>query len=153
MAGGCELTVDGRSFDFSQSINYKGCMFTGLPNLAYTFGYTNASWTLKADLVAEFVCRLLSAMQAKHAEICVPQEPGPEIGRDPWLDFSSGYVQRALSRLPKQGAGRPYRLYQNYLLDLLLLRHGRIEDGVLSLRPRPAAPRAAETSHLEHPGA
>jgi len=133
VAGACELTVDGRRFEFSESVNYKGCMFTGLPNFVYTFGYTNASWTLKADLVAEFVCRLLNAMRAKGADRCVPRDPDPQMPMVPWVDFSSGYVQRALTRFPKQGAERPYRLYQNYLLDLLLMRYGRIEDGVLQL--------------------
>ena len=133
VAGGCDFTVDGRRFEPSQSFNYKGCMFTGMPNFVYTFGYTNASWTLKADLIAEFVCRLLRRMQAKGADRCLPRDPGPDVRRVPWLDFSSSYVQRALSRLPAQGAKRPYRLHQNYLLDLMLLRYGRIEDGVLEL--------------------
>jgi monooxygenase len=133
VAGGCEFTVDGRRFEPAESFNYKGCMFTGMPNFIYTFGYTNASWTLKADLIAEFVCRLLRQMQAKGADRCMPRDPAPDVGRVPWLDFSSSYVKRALSRLPSQGAKRPYRLYQNYLLDLLLLRYGRIEDGVLEL--------------------
>ena len=151
LVGGCELQVDGRSFDFSQSVNYKGCMFSGLPNFAYTFGYTNASWTLKADLVAEFVCRLLNRMQAQAADSCMPREPDPGMRRDPFIDFSSGYVQRGLARFPRQGAGRPYRLYQNYLRDLLLLRHGRIEDGVLELRARPGVAPVAQVSHPEQP--
>ena len=158
VAGGCEFTVDGRRFEATESMNYKGCMFTGLPNLVYTFGYTNASWTLKADLVAEFVCRLLREMQAKGADKCLPREPGPEVGRAPWIDFSSGYVQRALSRFPSQGLKRPYRLYQNYFLDMLLMRYGRIQDGVLELShtahdARQEQERPVPEAHPEHPRA
>jgi monooxygenase len=131
--GGLELKVDGARIEPSKSMNYKGCMFSGVPNLAYTFGYTNASWTLKADLIAEYVCRLLRRMDEVGATHCTPRHDStmPEL---PWIDFSSGYVTRTLDRFPKQGARRPFRLYQNYVLDLWMLRHGRVDDGTLEFR-------------------
>jgi len=108
-------------------------MFSDIPNLAYAFGYTNASWTLKADLTAEYVCRLLKKLDAASATHCVPRRNDPSVQEQPWLDFTSGYVQRALAKFPKQGSKRPYRLYQNYALDLMLMRYGTIEDGTLEL--------------------
>jgi cation diffusion facilitator CzcD-associated flavoprotein CzcO len=129
--GGMQLSVDGRRVEADRTLNYKGCMFSDVPNVAYTFGYTNASWTLKADLVAEYVCRLLHYLDAAGATHCTPRRTDATIGELPWLDFSSGYITRTLQRFPKQGSKRPFRLYQNYLLDLLLLRHGIIDDGTL----------------------
>jgi monooxygenase len=118
-------------------MNYKGCMFSDIPNLAYAFGYTNASWTLKADLTAEYVCNLLRHMDATGAVRAVPRRTDPTIEERPWLDFTSGYVERAMARFPRQGSKRPFRLYQNYALDLLVLRHASIDDGVLELSARP----------------
>jgi hypothetical protein len=151
--GGLALTVDGRRMDLSQSLNYKGCMFTGLPNLAYAFGYTNASWTLKADLTAEYVCKLLNHMDAVGAVRCVPHRPDASVQEQPWLDFTSGYVQRSLALFPKQGSKRPFRLHQNYALDLFTLRHGLIDDGTLELTPAgtSAQPIAALPSTSQNP--
>jgi len=129
--GGIELSVDGRRIDPHQSINYKGVMLSDLPNIAFTFGYTNASWTLKADLTAEYVCRLLNHMDAVGARVCTPRRRDPEVRVVPIFDFSSGYIQRGLRRFPQMGSKRPWRLYQNYALDLLLLRFGRVDDGQL----------------------
>jgi hypothetical protein len=109
-------------------------MFTDVPNLAYTFGYTNASWTLKADLTAEYVCRLLRHMDATGARSCTPRCNDATVEERPWIDFSSSYVQRTVHTFPKQGSKRPFRLYQNYALDLLTLRHAPLDDGALELR-------------------
>jgi monooxygenase len=131
--GGMELSVDGRRLAPRDLFNYKGCMFGDVPNFATTFGYTNASWTLKADLIAEFLCRTFARMDKLGARVCVPR-PGKDVQEAPFVDLSAGYIQRALDRLPKQGAKHPWRLYQNYLLDILLLRVGAVDDGVLEMR-------------------
>jgi cation diffusion facilitator CzcD-associated flavoprotein CzcO len=127
-----KLTVDGAAIDVGKTLNYRGTMLSNVPNLAIALGYTNASWTLKADLVCEFVCRLLNHMEKRGQKKCIarPEHGMPE---EPLLDFSSGYVQRAISRLPKQGPKAPWRLYQNYLIDLLGFRYGKVEDGVIEL--------------------
>jgi cation diffusion facilitator CzcD-associated flavoprotein CzcO len=130
LMGAIEFTVDGARPDISQAMTYKGAMLSGVPNMAFTFGYTNASWTLKADLTATFVCRLIRHMSAHGYSIAVPRRD-PRVAAGPFLDFTSGYVTRALDMLPRQGSERPWRVYQNYLLDLLTLRFGRIDDGVL----------------------
>src|SRR5690606_31564806 len=100
-AGGMELWVDGRRVETSELVNYKGTMFSGVPNLACTFGYTNASWTLKADLTADFVVRLLRRMDAESATRCTPRLTEPITPR-PFIDLDAGYVKRALAWLPKQ---------------------------------------------------
>jgi hypothetical protein len=102
-----------------------------VPNFASTFGYTNASWTLKADLTAEYVCRLLNHMDRTGTRICTPRLPEGQMEIEPWLDFSSGYVQRALKILPKQGAKTPWKVHQNYALDLVALRYGKVDDGTM----------------------
>ncbi len=132
--GGAELCVDGTPVDVPQTIVYRGCMLSGIPNFAYVFGYTNASWTLKADLTCRFVARLLQHMEAKGYGACAPCQPGPSITPEPFVDFSSGYFLRALDRLPKQGSRRPWRLNHNYVLDLLSFRRP-IEDEALEFAP------------------
>lgn len=129
--GGVAITVDERPVDLSSTLNYKGIMFSGVPNLASTFGYTNASWTLKADLTSAYICRLLNHMDRKGWRQCTPEVTDPEISPRPFLDFSSGYVQRALDRLPKQGSKKPWRLNQNYALDIMSLKFGAVEDGAM----------------------
>jgi hypothetical protein len=109
---------------------YKGLMLSGVPNFAYVIGYTNASWTLKADLVSEYVCRLLTHMRARGYDAVVPVRE-PDVEEEPFMDFASGYVQRSLHELPKQGSRAPWRLRMNYLRDVLTIRRGAIEDGVL----------------------
>ncbi len=126
--GGMTLAVDGKRIDPAETLAYKGMMYSDVPNLAVVSGYTNASWTLKADLVCEYVCRLLNHMQRKGFRQCTPRLDDPTMGRLPWVDFSSGYIQRAVDKFPKQGTRRPWRLYQNYALDLLSLRYGSIRD-------------------------
>ncbi len=128
--GDIAVTVDGQPVTANQTLVYRGMMLSDVPNLAMAFGYTNASWTLKADLTAERVCRLLNHMDAKGLRTAVAR-PGNDVEQQPFLDFSSGYVQRAASILPKQGSRRPWQVYQNYLLDMLTIRYGRIADGVV----------------------
>jgi cation diffusion facilitator CzcD-associated flavoprotein CzcO len=131
LLGDVKLSLDGRPCDLSRSLVYKGMMFGGIPNLASTFGYTNASWTLKADLSAAYVCRLLRHMDRHGLAVATPvADPG--LAAEPFLSFTSGYVRRAVDMLPKQGDRKPWRLYQNYLLDLLMLRLGRVDDGVMA---------------------
>ena len=130
--GGVELTVDGRAVEPSQTFIYKGMMYSDVPNLASVFGYTNASWTLKADLVCEYVCRLLNLMDRKGYRYCMPHNGDPALEAEPWVDFSSGYIQRALKQQPKQGSKRPWKLYQNYVLDLTSLRFGALRDQAMT---------------------
>jgi monooxygenase len=129
--GGMEVSVDGRVVDFAHTLNYKGMMYSDVPNLASAFGYTNASWTLKCDLTCEYVCRLINYMDRRGYKQCMPHNVDPSITASPSLDFSSGYVQRAVAQMPKQGSKRPWRLYQNYALDIVSLRFGKIDDGVM----------------------
>jgi cation diffusion facilitator CzcD-associated flavoprotein CzcO/acetyl esterase/lipase len=131
--GGMRLSLDGVPVEPASLMVYKGMMYGGIPNLTTTFGYTNASWTLKADLTAEYACRLLRHLQAQGQSVFMPR-PDPSVKPAPFLDFSSGYVQRALARLPHQGDRKPWRLNQNYTLDLLALRFGRLDDGVMAFR-------------------
>jgi monooxygenase len=114
-------------------------MLTHMPNMAFTVGYTNASWTLKADLVSEFVCRVLNYMDAKGFDTVEPQHPGNSVDERPLMDFTPGYVLRALDYLPKAGHVAPWRLKQNYLLDLRLIRHGRVDDEALEFTKHHAA--------------
>jgi monooxygenase len=126
--GGVKLTVDGRPVEPSQTFIYKGMMYSDVPNLASVFGYTNASWTLKADLVCEYLCRLLNLMDRRGHRYCMPRNSDPTLKAEPWVNFSSGYIQRALKHQPKQGSKRPWKLYQNYVLDLMNLRFGTLSD-------------------------
>ncbi len=130
MLGGIELAVDGHEIELGSTVAYKGMMLGGVPNLALTVGYTNASWTLKADLVAEYVCRVLNHMDARELAVCTPASPDDDLPRVPIIDLKSGYVQRSVDALPKQGATAPWRLHQNYIKDVRLLRRGPIDDGV-----------------------
>ncbi len=129
--GGARIAIDGEEPDLAHSLTYKGMMLSDVPNFAYTLGYTNASWTLKADLTSEYVCRLLNHMDAGGYRICTPRVTDPSITEQPLLDFSSGYVLRSIEQLPKQGSKEPWKLRQNYPLDLRTLRHGAIEDGAM----------------------
>jgi cation diffusion facilitator CzcD-associated flavoprotein CzcO len=129
--GGLEVSVDGRTVDFARTLNYKGMMYSDIPNMASAFGYTNASWTLKCDLTCEYVCRLINYMDRHGYKQCMPHNVDPSVTELPSLDFSSGYVQRSIAKLPKQGSKRPWRLYQNYALDIVTLRYGKVDDGVM----------------------
>jgi cation diffusion facilitator CzcD-associated flavoprotein CzcO len=129
--GGLEVSVDGRTVDFARTLNYKGMMYSDVPNMASAFGYTNASWTLKCDLTCEYVCRLINYMDRRGYKQCMPHNIDPSITEMPSLNFSSGYVQRSVAKMPKQGSKRPWRLYQNYALDIVTLRFGKVDDGVM----------------------
>ncbi|MBM7084618.1 flavin-containing monooxygenase [Micromonospora humidisoli] len=125
--GGMTLSVDGVDVDLGATVAYKGMMLSGVPNFALTIGYTNASWTLKADLVATYVCRLLRHLDATGQQVVTPVEP-PDGDLSPLIDLRSGYVLRSVDTLPRQGARAPWRLYQNYLRDVVLMKHGRLVD-------------------------
>jgi len=129
--GGMEMAVDGEPVDFSKRMAYKGMMLSGIPNFVFTLGYTNASWTLKADLTSEYVCRLLNHMDAHGYKRAMPEVNDPSVTEEPILDFNSGYVLRALDRLPKQGSKEPWKLRQNYVFDIRTIRRGEIEDGAM----------------------
>jgi monooxygenase len=125
-------------------------MLSGVPNFAWTIGYTNASWTLKADLVAEYVCRLLKHMD-DHDYTAVTPHTADNAGGTPFLDLSSGYVQRSLADLPKQGDRTPWRLHQNYLRDVRLLRRGPIDDeAVFTRAPGDSAVRSDKRDSAVH---
>ncbi|SFI63464.1 flavin-containing monooxygenase [Amycolatopsis sacchari] len=134
-AGGIALTVDGTPVDLAKTVSYKGMMLSGVPNFAMTVGYTNASWTLKADLVARYVCRLLKHMDEHGFARCTPKPPPGPLPEVPFIDLKSGYVLRSLGKLPKQGESAPWRLYQNYPRDVLLLRWGPLEDEGVEFAP------------------
>jgi cation diffusion facilitator CzcD-associated flavoprotein CzcO len=129
--GGIELAVDGRAVCLPETMAYKGMMLSGVPNVAFTVGYTNASWTLKADLVSEFVCRLLTYMDSRGYDTCVPVDDDPSVTRQPLLDFSAGYVLRSIDQFPRAGSRAPWRLGMSYAHDVLTLRYGKINDGAM----------------------
>jgi monooxygenase len=129
--GGMEISVDGREVDLPKTMGYKGMMLSGVPNLAVAIGYTNASWTLKCDLTCGFVCRLLKHMEQRGYRQVTPENRDPSVAEEPFIDFTSGYVLRAIDKFPKQGSKAPWRLYQNYARDIVALRYGSIEDGAL----------------------
>jgi len=128
---GVSFDVDGVPLEPSKALSYKGMMYSDVPNLASSFGYTNASWTLKCDLTCEYVCRLLNHMKKTGLRQATPRNDDPAIAREPWLDFSSGYVQRSIQAFPKQGSKAPWKLHQNYALDLMNLRYSSVDDGVM----------------------
>jgi len=129
--GGIKIEVDGEAFDYTKKMNYKGVMIEDLPNIGFTFGYTNASWTLKADLTAEWICRLIKLMDSKNAQKAMPVNFDSEVFPGDFLSFQSGYVQRAIKAFPKMGNKLPWKLVQNYPIDLAMLRYGKMEDGKL----------------------
>ena len=146
LMSGVRFTVDGRAVDLAAALQYKGMMFSDVPNMAYTFGYTNASWTLKADLVAKYVCRLLNTMRKRGVRQATPTNTDPDMAVEPFVDFSSGYIQRAADTLPKQGTKKPWRLNQNYALDVVALRFGSIDDSMVFSNPTPPVDRSATGS-------
>jgi cation diffusion facilitator CzcD-associated flavoprotein CzcO len=140
---GMQLIVDNTPVDMPKTLVYKGMMFSDIPNLAFAVGYTNASWTLKCDLTAEYVCRLLNHMDHHGYAICTPRVNDPDIEQEPVIDFNSGYVLRALDALPRQGSKTPWRLHQNYMKDLRMMRYGRVDDGTMEFKTAAVA-RSAE---------
>jgi monooxygenase len=129
--GGMEMAVDGRDVELPKTMGYKGMMLSGVPNMAMALGYTNASWTLKCDLTHEYVCRLLNHMDEHGYRQCTPENNDPSIMEEPFIDFSSGYILRSIDKFPKQGSRQPWRLHQNYARDILALRLGEVDDGVM----------------------
>lgn len=134
--GGAQIIVDGVPVDFGKTLTYRGAMFSDVPNLALAFGYTNASWTLKCELIAQYVCRLLNYMKKRGYVQCTPRCPDAPIATTPAVTLTSGYIQRALDLVPRQGERAPWKAHQNYLRDLVSLRLGRLNDGSLEfIRP------------------
>ncbi|HSR59943.1 MAG TPA: NAD(P)/FAD-dependent oxidoreductase, partial [Robiginitalea sp.] len=127
LLGGARVTVGGQPLDTHEVLVYKGMMMSGVPNFALAFGYTNNSWTLKTDLTANLVCRILNYMDRKGYRVVVPEVPG-DIQGEEFLPLDAGYMKRAKHILPKNGSKRPWRVYQNYLMDMLLTRFGRVGD-------------------------
>lgn len=132
--GGASVSVDGQQIDLSTTRIYRGCMLSDVPNAAFVMGYTQASWTLKAELVCRFVCRVLRHMDTHGHTVCCPRRTDPGIADRPAMNLSSGYFQRARDRMPTQGSRAPWRLRQTYVVDRLAYRTARIDDGVLELR-------------------
>ncbi len=130
MLGDIKVTVDGQAFKPSQAMAYRGMCLSGLPNAIMTFGYTNASWTLKADLTAVYACRLLNYMRQHGYRKVVPVRDASVAEQD-YLSFTSGYVQRASSILPKQGSRAPWQVNQNYIKDIFLIKYARLNDGIM----------------------
>lgn len=144
MLGGMDLVVDGQPVVLRDKIIYKNVMVEGVPNAGMIFGYTNISWTLKVDIAAEYLCRLLNHMDAHGNRVCVPRDTGDSRGEGTVMGgLDSGYIRRADDRLPRQGSHGPWKVTQNYMADVKTLRFGPIEDGYLEfdgVRPEEKAP-------------
>jgi monooxygenase len=139
LLGGIRILVDGRPVKLGETMNFKGVMFSDVPNLFGTFGYTNASWTLKSDLTSAYVARLINYMDRHGYVVCTPRQRDASVAPQPLIDFSSGYIQRGLDQLPRQGSRKPWRLNQNYVWDLLSLRFGSVNDSALEFLRRGGA--------------
>lgn len=138
---GMTLTVDGKAVNFAERVNYRGMMFSEVPNMMHIFGYTNAPWTLKADLSAAYLCRMLRHMKKNGYRMAMPslrESPSAgrfrDMGREPIVGLSSGYIQRALPILPRQGSMMPWRNHDNYIKDRIAIRYGRLNDGAMVFR-------------------
>ena len=143
-AGGAQLSVDGNTVDVASRLTYKGIMLEGVPNFALAFGYTNASWTLKADLTCRYVCRLLTRMRERGLRQCTPRQRDASVEAAPMLDLTSGYVRRGVDRLPKQGSASPWRITQSYFADYRLLQRQPLDDEVMEFsNPAPTVRAAA----------
>ncbi len=136
LLGGITILIDGSVLDLARTLTYKGMMYSGVPNLASAMGYTNASWTLKCDLTSVYVCRLLNHMEKGGFASCTPMRNDPAVTEKPLIDFTSGYVRRAIDSFPKQGSKTPWKLYQNYLLDYATLKFGSLDDGAMHFESR-----------------
>jgi monooxygenase len=129
--GGVQMAVDGQDVELDKTMTYRGMMLSDVPNFAFVAGYTNASWTLKADLTSEYVCRLLNHMDARGHRQVVPELRDPSVTAEPFLNLASGYILRSVDQFPRQGSKTPWRLRMNYALDIRTLRFSPIEDGTL----------------------
>jgi monooxygenase len=132
-AGGIAYSIDDKILDFKEHFIYRGMMFSDVPNMAFTVGYTNSSWTLKADLVSAYVCRLLNKMKSTGKDSATPRING-SLEEAPLLDFDAGYVVRSRSEMPKQGDRFPWKMYQNYIKDFISMRLGRLDKNEIELR-------------------
>jgi cation diffusion facilitator CzcD-associated flavoprotein CzcO len=144
--GGVSADIDGKPVDVPSSIVYKGFMLSDLPNFAFTVGYTNSSWTLKADLVADYVCRILNEMDATGSNVVVPRNDDPTMETGPLLDFRAGYVLRAIEGFPKAGSRKPWKMSSFYHLDNYEMRNAKVDDGVLRFE---TVTRSAEANEPE----
>ncbi|MEM9838804.1 MAG: FAD-containing monooxygenase EthA, partial [Pseudomonadota bacterium] len=145
--GGMNVFIDGERAVFKNSYIYKGFMFSGMPNFAALFGYTNASWTLKTDLACRYVCRLIKMMESKGADMIVPEVSGPAPAPEPAIDLKAGYVARGIDQFPRQGSERPWRNHQSYIMDYIDTKFAKLDDGVMQFKQkaeRPALMEAAE---------
>ena len=138
LMAGLKLVVDGEPVDISKTLVYKGMLYSDVPNVASAFGYTNASWTLKCDLTAQYICRLLKFMDENGYAVCTPRLNDPSIKAERAIDFNSGYVERAIETLPKQGSKHPWRVHQNYIKDIHMFRYGQIDDGTMEFKAKSA---------------
>ena len=137
--GGITVAVDGEEINIAETVGYKGMMFSGIPNLAISLGYTNASWTLKCDLICEYVCRLLNHMDENGYDQVTPRRPDSSVEIVPFIDLMSGYVLRSIDKFPKQGSRPPWRMHQNYPRDILMIRRGDLEDEGIEFSRAPVA--------------
>jgi len=148
--GGVRLSVDGAAIEPGEATVYKGAMLSGAPNLVFVVGYAAAAWTLKADLVSMFACRLINRLERSGFRRCAPSPPNPSMARLPLVDFSSTAYRRAAARLPKQGAKGPWALRRSYWRDVLMLRFAPLDDGVLRFSDRAEARSAGGASKAPH---
>jgi monooxygenase len=137
--GEVSFAVDGRAVDWADTVTYRGIMFSGVPNLAYVFGYFRASWTLRADLIADFVCRVLAHLDKTGTSMVAPvlPESAADMPRQPWVEpdnFNPGYLTRSMHLMPKQGPEDPWRLLHDYMVERHVLPAADIEDGSLGYR-------------------
>lgn len=140
LLGGAQFSVDGEPVNFPETITYKGMMYSDIPNLVQTFGYINASWTLRSDLTAEFACRVINHMDERGVTQVTPvlREEDKDMQLGPWIeDFSAGYMSRVMHLFPKQGNRDPWRNTQDYQLDKKIIRKAALEDGALQFGPQP----------------
>jgi cation diffusion facilitator CzcD-associated flavoprotein CzcO len=138
LMSGVQLVVDGVQVDLAKTLSYKGMMYSDIPNLASAFGYVNASWTLKSELIAQYICRLLHYMDRHGYTRCTPRRLDGTTAEDPVVTLSSGYVQRAIQSLPRQGTQKPWKTYQNYVRDLISFRFNAVDDGTMEFTSRGA---------------
>ncbi len=153
VAGKIAISQNGEPVDLAERFYYKGCMFSNLPNLAVVFGYLNASWTLRSDINADFICRVLERMRATGATIAEPVLPADhDLVEDDIFDFSSGYIQRSKHLMPKNAVAYPWRLNQEYVTDRKRMASDSIEDGVLDLRRADGQDASSQEGRLEPAG-
>ncbi|MEM1380382.1 MAG: NAD(P)/FAD-dependent oxidoreductase [Pseudomonadota bacterium] len=144
--GGMKMFVDGEQAQFQNSFIYKGFMFSGMPNFAALFGYTNASWTLKTDLACRYVCRLIKMMEDRGADMIVPEVGAIPPRPEPAIDLKAGYVARGIDQFPRQGDSRPWRNHQSYIMDYIDTKFAKLDDGVMQFKPKESRPTMMEAA-------